>query len=195
MPPAHASTDLGYAGLIMGADEFFALGETDERYELINGVVLMSPSPVPRHWRVVEEVLMQLHRHADATPGLELDTYAETDLRLNPLTVYRPDLCVYLRPESDIPERLSEPPAVVLEVLSPSSKPLDLITKREGYRSFGVKEYWTIDPANAQVRAWRASGNEYAEFASEGGKLPSAVIPGFALDVTKILRRMGLRNK
>src|SRR5256885_1453627 len=47
--PKPLGSDIGYAGLRMTADDYLGLGETQERYELINGVVFMSPSPTPRH--------------------------------------------------------------------------------------------------------------------------------------------------
>jgi hypothetical protein len=125
--------DLGYAGLLMRADDFFALGETQDRYELINGVMI-------------------------------------EDLHIDDLTVYRPNLCVYAAHQhATIPERLAVAPDVLLEVLSPGSKPLDLITKRDAYERFGVKEYWTIDPDDARVRAWALHSGQFRENLPEGG--------------------------
>src|SRR5436190_11543249 len=77
--------ELGYSGLLMRAEDFFALGQTQERYELVNGVVLMSPSPHPNHWRLIEEILFQVQ--AFARPNGGFDTYSETDLYLDDQTV------------------------------------------------------------------------------------------------------------
>ena len=50
-------------GLKMTAEEYLALGESSERTELLNGVVVsMSPSPIPRHFKVIHELLIQLGR-------------------------------------------------------------------------------------------------------------------------------------
>jgi Uma2 family endonuclease len=176
---------MGYAGLLMRADDFFALGQTPERYELINGVVVMSPSPRPKHWKVVEEILFQLREHARGSGPL--DTYAEIDVFLDDLTVYRPDLCVYARARpSPIPERLTAPPDVVLEVLSAGSKPLDLITKRDAYERFGVREYWTIDPDDGRVRAWTLSHGTYRELNEASDRLRSVALPGLSIDLAAI---------
>lgn len=51
--------EFGDAGLRMTAEEFVALGETPERCELLNGVVVMSPSPTPRHRLVLAELVGQ----------------------------------------------------------------------------------------------------------------------------------------
>ncbi|MBC7773584.1 MAG: Uma2 family endonuclease [Pyrinomonadaceae bacterium] len=182
---------LGYAGLLMRAVDFFALGETRERYELVNGVVVMSPSVRPRHWMVVHEVLKQLD--AFNAPLKKLDIFAEIDLHLDQVTVFRPDLCVYCRventPPSPIPERLVAPPSLILEVLSPGSKPLDLVTKRDAYERFQVPEYWTIDPDDGRVRAWSTQGGGdgiYMETPIIGDQLESTAIPGFRLDLHPI---------
>jgi Uma2 family endonuclease len=182
---ASRSSDLGYAGLLMRADDFFALGQTPERYELINGVVVMSPSPRPRHWKVVEEILFQLREHARRSGPL--DTYADIDIFLDDLTVYRPDLCVYARPRpSPIPERLVTPPDIVLEVLSAGSKPLDLITKRDAYERFGVREYWTMDPDDGRLRAWTLQQGRYRELPEGSDRLTSAAVPGIVIDLAAV---------
>lgn len=190
------SGDLGYAGLLMRADDFFALGETPERYELINGVVVMSPSPKPNHWWLIEEVLFQIRAFSRAGGGGGFDTYAETDLYLDEQTVYRPDLCVYARPRaSKAPLRLTTPPDLVVEINSPGNKAYDLVTKRDSYERFGVKEYWAIDPdappvpsdpLGFRVRSWRQEKGRFIESLVEGDTLPSIAIAGFGLNLVPL---------
>lgn len=185
--PTH-SPPLGYAGLLMHAEDFFGLGETRERYELVNGVVVMSRSVRPRHWMVVHEVLKQLD--AFNMPSKSLNIFAEIDVHLDEVTVFRPDLCVYRRkqgtPPPPIPERLAAPPDLILEVLSPGSKPLDLITKRDAYERFHVPEYWAIDPDDQRVRAWATREGVYVETPVVGDRLASVAITGFILDLRLI---------
>ena len=186
----------------MRADDFFVLGETAERYELVNGVVVASPSVRPRHWKVVHEVLKQLDLFNGGATRLEI--FSEIDIHVDDVTVFRPDLCVYVREagsgsEGRIPERLTTPPDLILEVLSPGSKPLDLVTKRDAYERFGVREYWVIDPDDGRVRAWSkrgvkpasgaaptSTGVPYVESTVEGDRLPSIAIAGFLLDLRPI---------
>src|SRR5207248_98420 len=122
--------DIGYNGLRMTADEYLALGETPERYELIDGVVVMSPSPFPDHSEIAIEITFQLKQFARS--GGKVRTFADTDVRLTSGKVYRPDVWVYRaeRLASKV-EHLTTPPDLAVEILSPSSKPLDLITKRD----------------------------------------------------------------
>src|SRR4051812_26017336 len=88
-------SDFGYAGLTMTADEYLALGETQERYELVHGVVLMSPSPFAEHDEIVIEIAHQFKVFAGREGRVRI--FASTDIRFADDTVYRPDVSVYLR--------------------------------------------------------------------------------------------------
>lgn len=180
--------DLGYNGLKMTADEYLLLGETQDRYELIDGVVVMSPSPFPVHNEIAHEVAHQLTLFARREAGPPpIRVFPETDVRFSSGIVYRPDVCAY-RAER-LPRRvrrLETPPDLIVEVLSGGTKPLDLITKRDDYDRFGVGEYWVIDPATGEPRVWRRQRMRLAEASVEGDDLPCAVFPGFTLDLRPV---------
>lgn len=186
---AHLS-EFGLAGLLMNAEDYLAIGETQERYELVEGVVMMSPTPRPVHAKIVQEILKQLSRFEDQ--GGVADSYSETDLQVSGSSVFRPDLVVYARkPPAKFPERLDEPPDLVVEVLSPGTKAFDLVTKKDQYEKMGVKEYWVIDPADARVRAWhqvKAHTTQLIETPIDRESLKSAGVAGFVLDIARIRR-------
>ena len=101
----------------MTADEFLAIGETQERYELIDGVVVLSPSPFPSHNEITARITGQLFVFAERHGTIRF--FPETDIRLNTGKVYRPDIAVYIA--NRIPKRvprLDTPPDLVVEVLS-----------------------------------------------------------------------------
>jgi Uma2 family endonuclease len=175
-------SDLGYAGLRMTADEFFGLGETTERYELIDGVVIMSPSPTPTHWKIVRLLIRALEAWDQSA-----ELFAEIDLRLGPNVVYRPDLSVYAPGRlKSVPRRLETAPDLVVEVLSPDSKAIDLITKRADYEAFGVGEYWVFDPKLGTVRAWKCEDGKFVENPQAGLLLQSSTLRGFAFDLNPV---------
>lgn len=181
--------DIGYAGLQMSADEYLALGETQERYELINGVVVMSPSPTPRHQKAVTRLLLQLIQWQDRHAGAEV--FPDTNIKLGSGKVYCPDVVVYGPGRlTTMPERLVLPPDVVVEVVSPGSKPLDLITKRDDYDAFGVGEYWVLDPTDVSARVWRRSGPRMLEVGVEPDAIQCASIPGLRVDLAAIRRAL-----
>jgi Uma2 family endonuclease len=178
-------SDFGYAGLTMTADDYLALGETADRYELVHGVVLMSPSPLPIHSRIARRIDFQLTAFEQTTGRIV--SFGDTDVRFDDSTVYRPDISVYLTER--LPKRvnrLQTPPDLVIEVLSPSNRGLDLMTKRNDYERYGVGEYWIVDPANGDVRGWKRVGVRFEDVAITGDSLPSSAIPGFTLDLHPI---------
>jgi Uma2 family endonuclease len=174
--------DFGYAGLTMSADEYLALGETPDRYELVHGVVLMSPSPLSDHNEIAAELIFQLKLFARRSGAIRL--FPENDVRFEDATVYQPDISVYRADRvSGVRPRLTIPPDLIVEILSEGTKALDLVTKRRDYERFGVGEYWVVDPVSGEVRGWRRTGTRFEDIAVEGDSLTSAAISGFTLDL------------
>lgn len=181
----------GYGGLRMTADEYLALGETHERYELIDGVVVMSPSPTPRHQRVGFLIAIQMEMFAQQRHDTQV--IPDVDVRMAGNKVYRPDVAVYGNGRLPaMPDRLTTPPDLVVEVLSPGSEPMDYITKRDDYDRFGVGEYWVVDPRDVSVRVWRRSGTKMLEVGVESDRVACASVPGLNVDLRIVRAAIGL---
>jgi Uma2 family endonuclease len=169
-----------YNGLRLTADEYLSLGETSDRYELIHGTVVMSPSATPRHSEVALRIIQQLLAFADRAGAARI--FAETDVRFPGETVYRPDVIAYRGGRlPDEVGHLDVPPDLVIEVLSGGTKMLDLVTKRDDYDRFGVAEYWVVDPNTAELRCWRRQGSRLCEVPIESDTVASSAITGFEL--------------
>lgn len=180
-------SDLGYHGLRMTADEYLALAETPERYELFEGTVMMSPSPTPKHQELIVEILHQLRSWDRSKRALRF--FPDTDVRLDSGRVYRPDISVYLRSRlPELPDRLVTQPDLVIEILSAAPKVIDLITKRDDYERFGVAEYWVVDPADLRVRAWSREQSHLVERAVTADSVASTSLIGFALNIAELRR-------
>ncbi len=174
--------DNGYVGLRMTAGEFLAIGETEERLQLIDGVVVMSPRPTGRHQNSIRLIQQQLERYLLTNPGAIY--FVEVDLKLSDRKVYTPDLACY-RAGRDvgIPDRLTLPPDLIIEVLSPGNKAFDLTKKKDDYESFGIGEYWAFDPADGRLRVYTREGDSLLERAVRDESVPSAALPDFTLDL------------
>ena len=178
-----------YAGLRMTADEFLELDGDGFRYELVNGVVGVSPSPALRHQRIAMEISRQLapflHDHAVGEIVPDVDVKFAEDL------VYRPDLLFLAQ---DNPAMDEDPirhlPDVVIEIISPSTRRYDYETKRGDYERFGVREYWIVDPEESSMTFLRLVDGKYVVVEPEGDAFRSAVIDGFALDLTALRKAM-----
>lgn len=175
------------AGLRLSADGFLALGETDGRYELLDGVVVMSPSPSFPHQRVIVEVLFQLEVWRRS--GALIRVVTECDVRFSPTLVYRPDVIAFRAERLPAGVRaIDVVPDLVVEVVSPASRAMDLLTKRDDYERFGVREYWAVDPDHGALRAWGLQGAKLVEraVAPGAGRLASACFEGFELDLAAV---------
>src|SRR5204863_4418468 len=127
----------------------------------------------------------QMLAFADRTGSVVL--FSDTDVLFDDATVYRPDIAVYLASRiAAVPPRLETPPDLVVEVLSPSNRGLDLMTKRKDYEKFGVGEYWVFDPPAGEVRAFRRMGQRFEEEQVKGDQLESTAIAGLVVDLRPI---------
>ena len=127
------------------------------RYELVDGVLLVSPAPSRLHQRAVTQLVGQLLR---ACPhDLEV-LVAPTDYRPTSSRSLQPDVLVLSRADPGT-AALTFPLALAVEVLSPSSRSVDLVLKRALYEQAGVAHYWVVDPAGPSLQAWRLVAGAY----------------------------------
>lgn len=136
------------------------------RYELIDGVLIVSPAPGRRHQKIV----VRLSRVLDeACPH-------EYDVLVAPFAVHsgdrielQPDVLVG-RDEDFTEKDLPAPPVLAVEVLSPSTAIHDLNTKKAVYERFGTASYWVIDPDEPAVTVFeRDADGRYQQVAKAAG--------------------------
>lgn len=144
------------------------------RYELVDGVLLVSPAPRWQHQRVVGELHVLLHQACP--PDLEV-LLAPFDVVLADDTVLQPDLLV--APRSQFTERgLPGAPLLAVEVLSPSTRRFDLLLKRDRLEVAGVPSYWLVDPDEPSLTALELVDGAYREAAAVRGDASwTAVVP------------------
>jgi Uma2 family endonuclease len=146
-------------------DDLDTLPDDGLRYELFDGVLVVSPAPARTHQRVVVE-LSYLLRHACP---LDLEVLvAPLDFRPTRRRSFQPDVLVTRR--DSIGEKWLEKPLVLaVEVLSPNSRSVDLLLKREKYGQSGVAHYWVVDPDEPCITVFRLRGEAYEEVAAAKG--------------------------
>lgn len=140
-------------GRLLTVAEYAKLDEDDQhRWELQEGVMLVSPRPTPRHMTVVYELAKQLE--PQLPPDLRLVLDVDIDLQLVPADEpgfsRQPDLIVVNRAEYDRADReggliRASELRLVVEVVSPGSKRMDHVIKRGEYADAGIPYYWIID--------------------------------------------------
>jgi Uma2 family endonuclease len=177
-------------------DDLEQLPEDGLRWELVDGQLLVTPGPRPRH----QVVVLQLERLLVACPGDLQVLLSPCDWVIAPTTVFQPDLMVVRRDQLDLDEPFTGTPLLVVEVRSPSTAATDQTLKRQQYEQHGVAAYWLIDPggpgggaAGETVRVptltvLRLRDGVYVEEASVSGD--DAHDADFPFPVTVVPRRL-----
>ena len=140
--------------------DLVALPEDGKRHELIDGEHYVSASPTFRH-QVVSRNVFRLIDGFVRPRRLGEIYYAPLDIFLSERDVVVPDL-LYVRRErlAILEERFVRgAPDLAVEVLSPSTRRIDLRVKRLAYRKFGFGEYWIVDPVPETIAVFRGEGD------------------------------------
>lgn len=135
------------------------------RYELADGVLLVSPAPSNRHQIALGELHLLLRA---ACPEDHRVMLAPTDYQPTSRRSFQPDLLVVAR-DAVGEAAISEPLLLAVEVLSPSTRSVDLLLKRGMYEESGVAAYWVVDPLVPSVRAWSLVDGTYVQAGSAEG--------------------------
>jgi Uma2 family endonuclease len=169
-----------YDGMKVTREEYLDLEDDSFKYDMIDGVLYMSPSPFFKHNELLSEI-WRLFRNqlCDENMGkavVEVDVYLPDGE-----DVLRPDITIILKDNYGIIKgHIHGVPDIVVEILSDSTYNRDLGVKADRYLSNGVKEYWIADPDEKTISLWinvdKKSWNK-----KEGKRLESSVLNGFIL--------------
>ena len=167
----------------------YAKTPDDERYELIDGDLIMSESPIIPHQDNRMELGNRMWVFAKTTDMGKVYT-ADTDVVLSDTDVVQPDIMFISKERQHIigERNIQGAPDLVVEILSPSTARRDWGVKRELYAKHGVKEYWIADPANkiVWVMLLRNGILEVQQTCHPGDTIASSVLAGFTVKVDDI---------
>ena len=168
------------SGALLTYEDLRDLPHDGRRYELLDGALVVTPAPGGRHQVVVGALYRLLW--AARPPGSTV-LVSPIDFVPRPETVLQPDVAVVDQHEADQP-RLTRPPLLVVEVISASSRTVDLGAKRYAYADADVAHYWVVDPEPPiELVAFDLVGSGYEEVISvRGPERYDATVP-FAVAV------------
>ncbi len=180
-------------------DAWRALPETKQRYEIVDGVLMMPPGPTPAHQWFLRKIFLRLDNFVDER-DLGVVLFAPVDLLIQrePLRTRQPDI-LYLSAERTGIRGIAElrglqfleiPPDLVVEVLSPSNTRRDLEGKLSDYREMGVRECWLVSPEaeTLEVVGLSGQGTEVIDIIGVDGSLRSGILEEFTLDLGEVFR-------
>ena len=161
----------------------------DERYELINGELIMAPGPNMPHLDSQRDLGFYMVGFVKRN-DLGKVYYSDADVVLSDTEVVKPDLLFISKEREDIITyaNIQGAPDLVVEILSPSTSRRDWNDKRELYARHGVKEYIVMDPEEKVV--WRLTlqdgALEIEQTYRQGDTIAFSTIEGFTVAVNDI---------
>lgn len=178
-------------------EDLLHLPDDRRRHEILDGVHHVTASPAPRHQRVLHRATLWIGNHVAARGSGDVFGSA-VDTLLSRHDVVVPDLQFIATARKAIvrPKNIQGAPDLVLEILSPSTRRIDLGVKRARYERLGVCEYWILDPDRDCATVYRRSSPEAAEFlppilltAEAGDDLTSPLFPGLEIPLRELFAR------
>ena len=161
----------------------------DERYELLDGELVMSEAPRIVHQRANVKLVSRMERFVEEGDLGEV-FHAPTDVVLSETAVVQPDLLFVSNERMHVitPAGVQGAPDLVVEILSPATAERDRGYKRALYARNGVKEYWIVgtDAGVVTVLLLGDDGYEVVDTFGEGDTLTSPTLEGFELKVDDV---------
>ena len=162
----------------------------DNRYELLDGELIMVPAPNLNHQRVNRELSTRLDRFIKDQALGEL-LYAPCDVLLSANDIVQPDLLFVSREREHLltgGKNVQGAPDLAVEILSPSSAEQDRGKKRELYGKHGVTEYWLVDPVAETIQINRLQGEVLLPTRTfgRGETMRSPLLAGLELDLNDV---------
>ena len=180
-------------GTRMSLDEFLALGETDGKWELDDGVLYIMGSGTRDHQFLGLEICRRILDYIDSFEQPPAHLYQEmtTILSRELQRAPEPDVVIVRDGRLGILEGMwvEGAPDIVMEILS-TDRNRDLVRKRQIYAEAGVMEYWTMDPRNDTVTVLELHDGEYVErdVLSADDTLTTPLLPGLSIPLGEIFR-------
>lgn len=160
-----------------------------KRFELLEGELVMIPSPTEPHQRVsrnLEFFLWQFVRERN----LGEVYHAPIDVVLSQEDVVQPDIIFVSKERAKIitEENIKGAPDLVIEILSPTTGGRDRTLKHTLYARYGVKEYWIVDPIKKiiEVYSLKKSGFNLVKKYKSPDKLYSPLLKGLEVPLREV---------
>jgi Uma2 family endonuclease len=170
-------------------DDLDFMPDDGNAYELIDGVLIVSPPPGRRHQRALVRLAELLD---DACPEELAVLWPPYVIRTSLDTELRPDLQVAWD-EDIVGEVVLDAPELVVEVVDPNTTINDLNNKKAAYARMGVPHYWVLDPARPSMLTHELHGNRYRQATRICAEEPFETAEPFPVRIvlTELLGRPG----
>lgn len=156
-----------------------------ERAELIDGQIYYMTPPNRKHQTIARELFTSIDSYIKSNNGSCEPFFAPFAVFLNEddINYVEPDICVICDNNKLTDKGCSGAPDWILEIVSPSNRPMDYYTKLFKYRSAGVREYWIVDHERNLVIVYDFQ-NKSATNYTFSDDIPVSIYPGFCINLS-----------
>lgn len=167
-------------GRLFTVDDLELMPDDGRRYEVVDGVLMVSPAPGLPHQVVLRELIVRLHA---ACPG-DMGVVPGPGVRMSDDTELIPDLAV-IRRDQLTERRVTRAPLLAVEIQSPSTALFDLNTKKAVYERFSIGSYWIVipDADQPELIAFELCDGRYDQVAQVRGKQAFSARRPFAVEI------------
>lgn len=176
-------------------DDFLRFPDDGLRHEIIDGVHYVTASPNLRHQDLIGRLHLAIGGYLEKHPRLGRVFLSPFDVVMTYHDVVEPDLLFVAPDQLEIltAKNVQGTPALVIEVLSPSTRSRDQRIKQRLYQRTGVREYWLVDPDEDAVTVYRREADgSFPKLdvltSKHRDTIKTPLLPGFSLALTKLFR-------
>lgn len=171
---------------IYTVEDIYALPD-GTRAELIDGQIYYMAPPSRKHQEITGQLYRKVADYIDTCHGSCRPYIAPfaVFLNANDRNYVEPDISVICDSNKLNDKGCIGAPDWIIEVVSPSSRPMDYYTKLFKYCTAQVREYWIVDPAKNRVSVYNFEQDTMEEY-SFTDDVPSGIYPGFSINLSKL---------
>jgi Uma2 family endonuclease len=172
--------------------DYQSMPEGPPYYQLVEGELIMAPSPGSLHQDIAGNIYFLLRRHV-TKHRLGKVCIAPLDVFLSDTSVLQPD--VFFLSIASLPllqaDGVHGAPDLVVEIVSPSNGPLEKRRKRPIYAQSGVKELWLIDPVLEQIHRYdfTVDAAKPVQLVDSEESFETPLLPGLVVSAVEVFRR------
>ena len=171
-------------------EEYLKTPEIKARFDIVDGVMTIAPTPTVAHQRILGKLFSKLHQFVSGQQlGEVLFAPVDVIIRREPLRTRQPDLLFVTNEHASIlGDQVEGPPDLVVEILSPSNTRSDLEAKLSDYATLRVSECWLVSPEARSMEILGLTEGSWVRLGISGlGELVrSRVLPELDLAVDQL---------
>lgn len=168
-------------------EDLASIPDDGRRYEVIGGELVVSPAPSTKHQRASVRLTRIFADYLDRSGRGEVFA-APLDVVLGTHDIVQPDLVVILHRHAGrvTDTGIDGAPDIVIEITSPSSQRVDRIRKSATYATFGVPEYWIVDPESETILVQALVDGRYQPSDGREGSARSVQLPELVVELADL---------